>query len=136
MNTKALIKWILLLAAGLGCLALGLVSYIRRNYTWILVGFFTGCFLVSASWKKIRLLMKAGKALKAGKESVVIMYRDHNLKEYETAVIPLYADTMYFYGYALQKQDIKVFRWEKIIRVTERGAELNRETLIQKASVK
>jgi hypothetical protein len=130
----AFIKWAAVGLAGTCFLAGAFVCYRREAYTYVLALAFAGCFLLTSGWKKLRLLRAAVKALRTGKESVTIFYRDHNLNESENAVIPVGTDTLYFYGFSPQKMDIKVFRWNRIIRAVDNGKELNREDLIRSAA--
>jgi hypothetical protein len=129
-GSRAMIKWSLIALAGAACLTAALFCYLRQYYTWVLAAAFGGCFLLTSGLKKIRLLKTARRALLAGKNSVTIFYRDQNLKEFECAVIPAGSDALFFYGFAPGKNDIRAFRWQRIIRVTESGKELNREDLL------
>jgi hypothetical protein len=128
---KGMVKWTVLCITGISFLVFAFVCYLRQTYTWVLSAAFVGCFLVSASWKKIRLLIKAGKALKAGKGALVIDYRDKNLKETQSSVIPVGADTFYFYGFSPENNAIKVFRWERIRRALDNGKEIGKDALLQ-----
>jgi hypothetical protein len=130
-TAKALTKWFTLGLLGIGCLIFAVACYFRQDYTWVLAAAFLGCFLTSASWKKIRLLITAGRALKAGKGSIVIFYRDKNLKETQNPVIPVGADTVYFYGFSPEKKDIKVFRWERILRALDQEKEIGKDAILQ-----
>ena len=129
---KALKKWALFCAIGAGVLVLTVFCYYKGLYTWIMLGLFIGLFLTSASGKRIRFLLKADKAIKAGQKEIIIFYRDKNLKESENAVIAAGADAFWFYGFLTEKKDIKMFRWQGIKRVLEDGKELTKDDLLKK----
>jgi hypothetical protein len=128
---KTIAKWTAVCAAGAGFLVFALVCYLRGTYDFLLASAFVGCFLFTASLKKIRLLVKAGKALEAGKGTITVDYRDKNLNDITSSVIPVGADRMYFYGYSGEKNDIKVFRWERIRRAVENGRELGKDDILR-----
>ena len=129
---KTLIKWSLLCAIGVCFLIITSVFFFQKAYTWVMAGLFIGLFLTSTSWKRIGLLKKAGKALMEGKAEIAIYYKDKNLQESQNKVIPAGADTSYFYGYMPEKNDIKVFRWERIQRALENGKELKKEDILER----
>ena len=131
-TAKARAKWFALGLAGIGCLVFAITRYFYQDYTWVLAASFVGCFLVSASWKKIHLLIVAGRALKAGRGSIVVFYRDKNLKASRHMAIPVWADTAYLYGFLTDKKDIKVFRWERILRVLEQEHEIGKDAILQR----
>jgi glucose-6-phosphate 1-dehydrogenase len=128
---NALIKWIVLFGAGAGALVFTAASFLWKNYSLIMAGLFIGLFLISASWKRIRLLLKAGKAIKAGQEEIVIFYQDKNLKESQNTVIPAGADNIYFYGFMHENNDIKTFRWQGIKRALENGKEITKDDILK-----
>ena len=128
---KAFFKWGILCAVGAGALVFTASCFIRQDYTWVFAAGFIGVFLLSASLKRIRFLKKATKALEAGQKEVIVFYRDKNLKESQNAVIPAGADTFWFYGYLLEKKDIKMFRWERIQRALEDEKELKKEDILE-----
>jgi hypothetical protein len=129
---KVLMKWILLCVFGAGALAFTAVCFIRKDYTWVMVGLFIGLFLVSSSWKRIRFLQKAGRAQAAGQKEIIVFYRDKNLNESQEAVIPAGADAFWFYGFLAEKKYIKAFRWQGIRKVLENGTELTKDELLKK----
>jgi hypothetical protein len=128
---KAAAKWIVFCIAGAGFLVFAFVCCLRQTYTWVLAAAFAGCFLFSASWKKLRLLAKAGRALKAGKNAIVIDYCDKNLKESRMSVIPAGADTFYFYGFSPETNAVKAFRWERIRRATCNEKEIGKDAIVE-----
>ena len=129
---KAFTKWGILFSVGVCLLAFTAVAYIQKNYTWIFASGFLGLFLVSSSWKRIRFLLTAKKMLEAGEKEIVIHYRDKNLKESESSVIPAGADAFWFYGYLPEKKDIKAFRWERIKKATENGIDLKKDDILER----
>ena len=127
---KAFIKWGAFCAVGAGLLAFSLLSFMKKDYTWVFAAGFSGLFLISSAWKKIRLLMNAAKALREGRGKIEIFYRDKNLVESQDFVIPAGADNFWFYGYLPEKGDIKTFRWQGIKKVLENERELQRDDLL------
>ena len=129
---RTLLKWTILCALGF-CFLLGTaLCFYQKAYTWIMAFLFIGLFLASTSWKRIRLNKKAAKAIKDGKTEIVIHYKDKNLKESQSSVIPAGADASYFYGFLPERNDVKAFRWERIKRALENGTELNREGILER----
>ena len=128
---NAYIKWGALCAIGATLLAFTAFCYIHQFYTWVMAGGFLGLFLTSTSWKRIRLLRKAEAALKEGKSKMLVYYRDKNLIESQNEVIPAGADVLNFYGFLLEKQDIKAFRWQGIKRVLENEKELTKDDVMK-----
>jgi glucose-6-phosphate 1-dehydrogenase len=128
---RAFRKWGCLFGIGIAVLGFTAFCFFRREYTWVMAGLFVGLFLTSASWKKIRLHLKAEKAIKEGKEEILIHYRDRNLKESQLSVIPAGADTFYFYGLLPEENDIKTFRWQGIRKAFKNGKELTRANLLE-----
>ena len=128
---KAFRKWGALCAIGVGFLVFTAMCFIREEYTWIFAGALAGIFLITTSYKRIRFLKNAGRALEAGKKEIIIHYRDKNLKESRNAVIPAGADTLWFYGYLLEKKDIKAFRWQGIRQATENGKDMQKNDILE-----
>ena len=128
---KTLLKWGILCVIGAGFLAFTAICFLREEYTWIFAALFIGLFLTSSSLKRIRLLKKADRAIKAGKGEIVVFYRDKNLKESENAVIAAGADALWFYGFLSEKKDIKAFRWQGIKKVLENGRELTKDDVLK-----
>jgi hypothetical protein len=127
----AFLKWALTGGAGLVFAAFAVVCYLRQNYTWVLASAFTGCFLLLSAWKRIRLLMAAAKALEGGRREITILYRDANSGgKTEGSVIPLGADGLYFYGFSTEKNDVRLFRWNRIIRALDGERELKRDEVL------
>ena len=129
---KALLKWNVLCAIGLFILALTAVFYFLKFYIWVIGGLVVGLLLTSASWKRMDLLKRAGAALKNGKAEIIVYYLGRNLKERQSTVIPAGADTFYFYGFSPEKNDIKMFRWERIQRAIENGIEYKKEDIMER----
>jgi glucose-6-phosphate 1-dehydrogenase len=124
-------KWGGICVVGIGFLVFTALCYVRGNYTWIMVALFIGLFLTSTSWKRIRLLIKAVKSLKEGKEKIVVFYRDKNLNESQNEVMPAGADMFNFYGFLPEKNDIKTFRWQGIKRVLKNEKELTKDDILK-----
>jgi hypothetical protein len=125
-------KWIILGIIGIGCLIAALVSYSRQLYTWIFAMALVGLFLVTTAWKKLRLLRAAAKALGAGRGELVVFYRDGNLKESQLPVIPVGADSLYFYGFSRERNDTRTFQWKRIIRVTDNEKDLTQNDILSR----
>jgi hypothetical protein len=131
MKAWVFIKWGVISGLGVLGLCAALLCYTHGLFAWVLAAAFTGFFLASAGIKKLILFRKAQKALAAGKAAVKIQYRDHNLKEYEIAVIPAGCDSLYFYGFSCEKNDIKALRWSRIIRAAAGREELSQKDIIR-----
>ena len=129
---KTLLKWTILCVLGLGFLLGTALCFYLKTYTWLMASLFIGLFLTSSSWKRIRLNVKASRAIRDGKKEIVIHYKDKNFKESQSSVIPAGADASYFYGFLPEKNDVKSFRWERIQRALENGIELNREGILER----
>ncbi|MDR3247894.1 MAG: hypothetical protein LBT39_03820, partial [Treponema sp.] len=106
------------------------ICFSRQIYTWVLAAAFAGCFLGSAAWKKLRLLRAAVKALKAGRSEIVLIYRDANLKETHLSIVPVGADSLYFYGFSSERNDTRMFRWNRIIRAQDNEKELTKDEVL------
>jgi len=128
---NSFLKWGGICAAGIGLLVFTALCYAGGNYTWVMVGGFSGLFLASASWKRIRLLRKALAAIKEGKNKMLVFYRDKNLVESRNEIIPAGADAFNFYGFLPEKQDIKAFRWQGIKRILENERELTKDDVLK-----
>ena len=128
---KIFMKWGIFCAIGVGFLGFTAVCFLRKEYTWVFAALFIGLFLTSSSLKRIRLLKKADRAIKAGRGEIVVFYRDKNLKESEAAVIPAGADAFWFYGFLPERKDIKAFRWQGIRKVLENGRELTKDDVLK-----
>jgi len=128
---SAFLKWGGICAVGIGLLVFTALCYAGENYTWVMAGGFLGCFLTGASCKRIRLLKKAAKALKEGRESIVVFYRDKNLNESKNEVIPAGSDIFNFYGFLPQKNDIKAFRWQGIKKALANERELAKDDILE-----
>jgi hypothetical protein len=128
--TMALIKWLILGLLGAACLIAALVSYFRQYYTWIFAAALVGLFLVTTAWKKLRLLGAASKALKTGRSEIIVFYRDGNLRESQQTVIPVEADSLYFYGFSPERNDTRMFRWNRIIRAQDTEKDLTQNDIL------
>ena len=128
---KAFIKWGVVCAIGVCLLVFTALCFFREEYTWLFASGFLGLFLISSAWKRIRLLLNAAKAIKEGREKIEIFYRDKNLKESQNAVVPAGTDAFWFYGYSLEKNDIKTFRWQGIKKVLENERELSKDDILK-----
>ena len=128
---KAFIKWSVFCAIGAGLLAFSILSYIKKDYTWVFAAGFLGLFLISSAWKRIKLLVNAAKAIKEGRGEIEIFYRDKNLVESQSSVIPAGADNFWFYGYLPERGDLKTFRWQGIKKALENGKELNKDDILK-----
>lgn len=113
-------------------LAFTAFCFIMKYYTWVWAGLFIGLFLLSSSYKRIRFLLRARKAFEAGSKEIVIFYRDKNLKESQNVIMPAGADASWFYGFLLDKKDIKAFRWERIQKALEDGKELKKDGILER----
>ena len=128
---KAFIKWGVICAIGVCLLVFTILSFIRKDFTWVFATGFLGLFLISSAWKRIRLLKNAAGAVKEGRNEIEIFYRDKNLKESQDIVIPAGADAFWFYGYLSAKGDIKAFRWQGIKKVLENERELSKDDILK-----
>jgi hypothetical protein len=134
-NPAAPVKWVIPGAAGLVFIIAALICCLYQAYTWVLAAAFTGCFLVLTARKKFRLLKAAAKALRSGRNEIVVWYRDANSgREIRRTVIPVYADSLYFYGFSTEKSDTCLFRWNRMIRVLDKGRELTKDDLLSRIS--
>jgi hypothetical protein len=124
-------KWGGIFVIGIGFLVFTALCYARKDYTWIMAGLFIGLFLTSSSWKRIRLLRKASEAIREGKSKIIVFYRDKNLNESQYEVIPAGADIFSFYGFMPEKNEIKTFRWQGIMRVLENEKELTKDDVLK-----
>ena len=128
---KTFIKWGIFCAIGAGFLVFTAVCFLRKDYTWVFACLFIGLFLTSSSLKRIWLLKKADRAIKAGRGEIVVFYRDKNLNESENAVIPAGADNFWFYGFLPERNDIKAFRWQGIKRALENGRDITKDDVLK-----
>ena len=124
-------KWGIFCAIGAGFLVFTAVCFLQKYYTWVFAGLFLGLFLTSSSLKRIWLLKKADKAIKAGRGEIVLFYRDKNLKESQDTVIPAGADAFWFYGFMPERNDIKAFRWQGIKRALENGRDITKDDVLK-----
>ena len=131
---KILIKWCILCAIGAGLIIVAAISIYRENYNLVVIYLFLGIFLVLASLKRIHLIKMAYDAVKKGRPEITIFYRDRNLVESKTSIIPVWADSFYFYGYLPEKYDVKTFRWEGIWRALDNETELDKEDILKRLS--
>jgi hypothetical protein len=130
-NTAASVKWVILGAAGIAFMIAALICYFSRIYSWVLASAFVGCFLVMTARKKLWLLKAAAKALRAGRSEIVVFYRDANSgKEIRRSVIPVHADSLYFYGFSTDKNATCLFRWNRMLRALDNGKELKKDDLL------
>jgi energy-converting hydrogenase Eha subunit G len=134
--TTALAKGLIPGAAGIGFISAALVCYFRQYYTWVLAAAFLGCFLSITAWKKLRLLKAAVRAVREGREEITIFYRDGNLRETGQTVVPVGADGIFFYGFSRERKDTRMFRWNRIRRVSDKGNDLTKDELIFRAENK
>jgi hypothetical protein len=126
-------KWIVPGAAGIVFIIAALLCCVYQAYTWVLATAFAGCFLVLTARKKFRLLRAAAKALNAGRSEIVVFYRDANSgREIRRPVIPVSADTLYFYGFSTEKNDTCLFRWNRMIRALDNEKELTKDDLLSR----
>jgi hypothetical protein len=130
----ALSKWLVLGAAGIFFIGAALACYLLRYYTWVLAAAFVGCFLVITAWKRLRLLKAALGAVREDREEVTVVYRDGNLRETGQTVIPVGADSLFFYGFSRERNDICTLRWNRIRRVSDKGKDLTKEELLSRAA--
>jgi hypothetical protein len=131
-NTPALIKWFILGLIGIACIVTALICFSRQIYTWVFAAAFVGCFLASTAWKRLRLLRAAARAVKAGRSEIMLFYRDANLKETQQTVIPAGSDDLFFYGFSPERKDIRMFRWNRMIRVQENEKDLTKDELLSR----
>ena len=132
---KTLIKWCSLCTIGVFFFAFGLVRVFREDYNLVIIYLFVGVFLILASFKRIRLLKRGYDVLKEGKTEITVYYRDRNQVESKNAVIPVWSDAFYFYGFLTEENDIKTYRWEGIWRALENGQELEKEDIMKRLSI-
>ncbi|MDR0585393.1 MAG: hypothetical protein LBG57_13755 [Treponema sp.] len=133
MNTRAQAKWIILGIAGIAFIIAALICYVSKVYTFVFTAAFVGCFLVMTSWKRLRLLKAAEKAVSAGRAEITVFYRDANSgREIQKSVIPVSADNLYFYGFSTEKNGICLFRWNRILRALDNERELKKDDLLSR----
>ena len=128
---SALKKYSILCTIGVFFLFLAVVFIFRTFYQLIFVSAFVGVMIINAAGKRITCLLKARRALQAGKEEVFIYYQDGNLEESKHDIIPVAADANWLYGYLTEKEDIKQFRWKGIFRTSIKGKDLNQEDILK-----
>jgi energy-converting hydrogenase Eha subunit G len=131
--TTALAKGLIPGAAGIGFITAALACYFHQYYTWVLAAAFIGCFLVITAWKKLRLLKAAVRAVREGRGEITIFYRDGNLRETGQTVVPVGADSLFFYGFSRERNDTCMFRWNRIRRVSDKGNDLTKDELLFRA---
>ena len=132
---RALLRWNVLCIIGMSFLALTALCFILKAYVWLIAGLAIGLLLTSQSWKRISLLKNAAKAIEDGTAEVEVFYKSRKQKENLYQVIPAGGDILYLYGFSQVKNDIMVFRWERIQRVVENGIELQKEDYLERVGV-
>ena len=128
---RAYIKYGILCVIGILFLVLTVVFIVRTNYTFIFVSAFVGVMIINAAGRRIIYLIRATRALEAGKKEIIIFYRDGNLNESKETIIPVWSDTNWLYGFLIEKNDIKQFRWKGIQWTSENGKDIGKDELIK-----
>ena len=84
---RAFKKYGFLCALGVLFLILAVVLIVKTVYSLIFVSAFIGVMILNSAGRRIIYLLRASRALEAGKEEVLIYYRDGNLVESNNVII-------------------------------------------------
>ena len=128
---KAYKKYGILCVIGVLFLILTVVFIVKTVYTLIFVSAFIGVMIINAAGRRIIYLQRGGRALGAGKEEILIFYRDGNFNESKNTIIPVGADTNWLYGFLTEKNDIRQFRWKGIQWTTKNGKDIGNEEILK-----
>ena len=116
-------KYSFFLAIGISLLGSTILWFNLGNYLAVLICLFAGILITRISWVNKKCLIRAKSALNAGKDFVIINYKD-SAEAVDIKIIPVWSNKFMLYGYLPEKEDVKEFQWRYMMGATINGQQM------------